>query len=131
MDPAPVRGADHHRDAEVAVRSVPEPGGLGDDLVERRMDEVRELDLRDRQEAVQRHPDRDPDDPRFRQRRVDHPLLAELLHPAVGDPEDAATRAHVLAEQHDALVVRHLVVERVAHRGDHVLLRHRSSSWNT
>ncbi len=106
VDPAAARCADHHRYAEVAVRPVAQSSGLRDDLIERGMDEVRELDLGDREESVQRHPDRDPDDAGLRERRVDHALLAELLHPSVGDPEHAATRTHVLTEQDDALVVR-------------------------
>ena len=48
--------------------------------------------------------------------------LAELLEEPVRDPEHAAAGADVLAEQDDAVVVGHLVVQRVADRGDDVLL---------
>ena len=48
VDPAAVRRADGHRDAEAVVRAVAHPRRLGHELVERRMDEVGELDLGDR-----------------------------------------------------------------------------------
>ena len=124
MDPAATWGADHHRHAEVAVRAVPDPGGLAHDLVERGMDEVGELNLGYRQEPVQRHPDRHADDPGLGERRVEHPLFAELIHPAGADPEHPAAGADVLTEQHDPVVVGHLVVQGVADRGDDVLLGH-------
>ena len=116
MDPAAAGRADHQRDAEVAVRAIPDARGLRHDLVERGVDEVGELDLGDRQQAVERHPDRDADDAGLGERGVDDPMLAELRHPAVGDPEDAAAGADVLTQQDDALVVGDLVVQRVADR---------------
>ena len=51
---------DGHR--VVAVGPVPRPRGLADDLVERRMDEVGELDLGDWDQAVERGADGDADD---------------------------------------------------------------------
>ena len=66
---APAAGrADHQRTSEVAVRAVAEPGRLGHDLIERGVDEVGELDLGDREQAVQGHADRDADDAGFGQR---------------------------------------------------------------
>src|SRR4029079_17886008 len=100
-------------------------------LIERRVDEVRELDLGDRQEPVERHPDRDPDDAGLGQRRIDHALLSALGHEPLGDLEHAAAGADVLTDQHDAVVGRHLVVEGVPDRGDEVLLRHASPSAKT
>ena len=127
VDAAAPRRADHQGAAEVAVGPVPDPGRLGHDLVERGMDEVGELDLGDGQQAVQGHPDGDPDDEGLGQRRVDDPLLAELLHEPLGDPEHAAARADVLAQDDDALVALHLVPEGVVDRGDDVLLGHESA----
>ena len=92
------------------------------------MDEVGELDLGDRQQAVERHPDRDADDAGLGERGVDDPMLAELRHPAVGDAEDAAAGADVLAQKDDALVVGDLIVQCVADRRDDVLLGHASSA---
>jgi hypothetical protein len=62
---AAVRRAEHHRQAEVAVRPVTHPRDLRDDLVERGMDEVGELDLGDRDERAAPS-DRDADDAGFR-----------------------------------------------------------------
>ena len=128
MDPASAWRADDQRDAEVAVRPVADPRGLRHQLIERRVDEVGELDLRDREQPVERHADRDPDDAGLCERRVDDPLLAELGHPPVGDPEHAAPRADVFAQEHRAVVGHQLVVQGVADRGDDVLLGHASSA---
>ena len=48
VDAAAVRGADGHRHAVAVVRAVAHPRRLGHELVERRVDEVGELDLGDR-----------------------------------------------------------------------------------
>jgi hypothetical protein len=50
VDASTARRADHQRAAEVSVRPVAHASGLADDLIERRMDEVGELDLGDRKE---------------------------------------------------------------------------------
>ena len=71
------------------------------DLVERREDESVELDLAHRPVAAHRETDRGADDARLRERRVEHAVRAELGLQALGDAEDAAERADVLAhEQH-------------------------------
>ena len=116
--------ADHQRHAEVAVRPVTHASGLGDDLVEGRMDEVGELDLRNGEHAVERHADRDADDAGLGERRVDHPLLAELVEESQGDAEDAAARPDVLAQDDDPIVGGHLVVQSVVDRRHDVLLGH-------
>jgi hypothetical protein len=96
------------------------------------VDEVRELDLGDRQESVQGHADRDPDDAGLGQRRIDHAPLAELVEEPLRHAEDPAARRDVLAEYHDAFVRGHLVVQGVVDRRDDVLLRHSPSrSKNT
>ena len=73
VDATAVRGPDRHRHAVAVVRAVAHPGRLGHELVERREDEVGELDLGHRAQAVDRGADRGPDDHRFGQRRVDDP----------------------------------------------------------
>ena len=75
-------------------------GDLADDLVERRKHESVELDLTHRPIAAQRHADRGPDDARLGQRRIDHPVLPEVLLQSFGDPEHAAQLADVLTRQH-------------------------------
>src|SRR6266542_3366598 len=64
----------------------------------------------------------------LRERRVEHPLLAELVEEPGGDPEHPAPGADVLAEHHDAVVGLHLLLQRVVDGLDDVLLRHRPAS---
>ena len=116
--------AHDHLGRVLAARAPAELRQLADDLVVRRVDEVRELDLRDRHEAVERHADRGADDAALGERRVDDAVVAELVPEALGDAEDAADLAHVLAEHDDAIVAPHLVAEGVVDRLDHVHLGH-------
>ena len=59
-----------------------------------------------------RQTDRGADDPGLGQRRVQHPVLAEVLLQTVGDPEDAAQPADVLPHDEDLGVVLHRVAQR-------------------
>ena len=56
-------------------------------------------------------PDRGAEDAGLRERRVDDPVLAEVLLQAVGDPEDAAELADVLAHDQDLRVVLHRLAQ--------------------
>src|SRR5690606_2049159 len=89
---------------------------LGDDLVERRIDETVELDLDDGPIAAERQPHRGPDDPRLGERRIDHPSGAELVEQTVGDAEDAAERTDVLAQEDDVVIVAHRLPQPRAQR---------------
>ena len=114
-DAAAVGRPDDHRDAQLPVRSVPDLGGLADELVCGGPDEVGELDLGDRAHSVHRGAQRDAGDGRLGQGGVDHPLLPELLDEAVGGQEHAAPGADVLAHYEDPLVADHLLAHGVAH----------------
>ena len=104
---------DHrHRDALAVV----ELRGDVDELVEAAGDEVGELHLADRPQPLDRGADRGADDRVLGQRRVEHPLGAELLHEAVGDLERAAEGADVLAEAEHGLVAAHLLAKTVGDR---------------
>ena len=62
--------------------------------------EVREvLDLRQRQEAADRGAEREPEDRRLVEQRVEHAAGAEARVQAAGDAVDAALHRHVLAEE--------------------------------
>jgi hypothetical protein len=76
-------------------------GDLADDLVVGRVDEPVELDLADRPVAADGQPDRGANDAGLGQWRVDDAVLAEVLLKPVGDPEDAAELADVLAPEDD------------------------------
>ena len=121
---AAVRRADDHRDAEAVVRAVAHPRGLGHQLVEGRVDEVGELDLGDRPQAVDGRADRGADDHRLGQRRVDDPVVAELAPQPVGGQEHPALLADVLAQDDDRLVPPHLLGHAVADRLDERANRH-------
>ena len=70
---------DPHRDrhVHVAVGAHPVLRQVADHLVERRVGEPVELDLGNRDEAADGQPDRDADDGRLGQRRVETPSVAE------------------------------------------------------
>ena len=76
-------------------------------MVERRVDEAVELDLDDRAVAAQRHADRGAEDAGLGERGVDDAVLAEVLLQALGDPEDTAELADVLAHEDDLGVLLH------------------------
>src|SRR5467141_2781632 len=108
---SPVWHADHHRDVKASLRARPVARAVVLDLVEALEGEARELDLADGLEAVERHADPGADDGRLGERAVDHALRAELALQIVGDAEDAAVHADVLAEDQDVRVALHLLEE--------------------
>ncbi len=101
-----------HVARELAARAVAHLRELAHDLVERRIDEVEELDLGDRLEPVKGHADRGADDPGLGERRVDHAVGAELLQEPVRRAEDPTVHADVLSEEQDVRVGPHGVAER-------------------
>src|SRR5699024_12877668 len=98
-DPTGVRDPDHDRHRDPALTAEVNLGHLADDLVVAGVDEAVELDLADRAVASHREPDRGADDPGLGHRCVDHPALADIPLQTVGDPEDPAELANVLAHQ--------------------------------
>src|SRR2546425_3593743 len=124
-DPAPVGHADDHLAVEASLRAHAVAGGVVLDLMEALEAEAGELDLADGLEAVERHADRGADDGRFGQRAVDDALAPELAVQVLGDSEDAAVHADVLADDDDVLVALHLLEQRQVEGLDHVQFRHR------
>ncbi len=118
MDPAAVGRSDGHGHADRVVGPIAHPGRLGHDLVEGRVDEVCELDLGDRAQAVDGRPDRSPDDHRLGQRRVDDPVVAEFGPQPIGGEEDATLASDILAQHDDVAVAAHLLGQRVPDRLD-------------
>ena len=103
-DAAAVRDADDDRQLDRAAGAVVQLGQVAGDLLEGRVGERVELHLDDRTQPVHRHADRGADDAGLGQRSVEHPFVAEALGQPVGDPENAAERADVLAEHQHAVV---------------------------
>jgi hypothetical protein len=128
-DATRVRDPDHHRQRDPAAGAVAHLRHVADDLLECGVGERVELHLHHRAHAVHRHADGHPDDAGLGQRRVEAPVRAELGGQPVGDPEDTAERAHVLAEDDHGRVGGERVAERPVQRLRHreFLVRHRSA----
>ena len=106
-DAAAEGDADDDWHLHLALRAVGVLRDLAHDLVIGGIDEAVELDLHDGAVAAQRHADRGADDAGLGERRVDDAVLAEVLLQAVGDAEDAAELADVLAHEQDLVVGLH------------------------
>jgi len=117
---AAVGHADQHLRRVLARAAVAVLRELAHDLIERGEDEVCELNLDDRAEAIQRHADRHADDASLRERRVEHALRAVLLLQPLCHAEHAAEVADIFAEDHRALVALHVQVQRLVQRLEHV-----------
>ncbi len=111
---------DRYGDAE----PVMELAGDVNDLVEGAGDEIRKLHLADRSHSDDRGPDGPANDRFLADRRVDHPVGAELRQESVGDLERTAVDADVLAEQDDALILTHRNTQGVGYRFEIAQLRH-------
>jgi hypothetical protein len=126
-DAAAARDPDHHRQADLPAGPVAHLRELADDLVDRGEDEPVELDLADRPETAQGQADRGADDAGLGQRGVDHPGLAEVLLQAVGDAEDPAQLADVLAHDQDLGVVLERLAQSLVEPAGQGELGHRSA----
>ena len=84
-------------------------GNLVGDVVEADREEVREHDLGDRLQAGHRRAHGRAQDRLLGDRRVAHAQGPELLEQADGRLEHAARLGHVLAEEHDVGIARHLL----------------------
>ncbi len=129
---AAVGHANDHRTGEGPVRAPADEGQLVADLHERRPDVVEELDLHDRLQAAGGHADGPPHDGGLGEGGVVDPPGSVSALEVVGDLEHpplalhlvqallAGAVRHVLPEDHDPRVPRHLVVqarvEQVHHR---------------
>src|SRR5262245_36220379 len=82
------------------------------DLVEGTRDKIGELHFHHGAHTHHGRADRRSDKPGFSQRGVQYPPFAVFLLEAFRDPERAAVRADVLAHQENALVTRHLLIQR-------------------
>jgi hypothetical protein len=127
-DAAAERDADRDRHRDAALAAGVHLRELADDLVVRRVDEAVELDLAHRPVAAHRQADRGADDGRLRERGVHDAVLAEVLLQAVGDAEDAAELADVLAHHEDLRVVLHRAAQRLVERLGHGHDRHQCTA---
>src|SRR5262249_15626000 len=82
-----------------------------------------ELDLRNRDEAADGEADRDADDGRLGQGRVETPPFAKCFGQALGHTEHTTEFRDVLAEHQHAIVSRHRVVQCPVDRLNHRQVR--------
>jgi hypothetical protein len=87
---------------------------MADELLEGGVGEGVELHLDHGPQPVHGHADRGAQDARLRQRRVEQRSSPNSSASPLGDPEDAAQRADVLAEDMDGRVGGHGVAQRPA-----------------
>jgi hypothetical protein len=113
-----------------ALRAVVQLGHLAHDLVEGRVDEAVELDLHHGAVPPVGHPDGGAHDAGLGERAVEDPVRPEVLLQPVGDAEDTAELADVLAHQDHPGVVVHGAAQA---RGDRAAEGHgghqRDPSW--
>ena len=104
---------EHERHLHLPGGHGVEAGSLVHDLVHGDEHELRHVQLDDRPVAGERGPDRHPDLRGLRDRRHADAIVAEGLHVGVvlGEPE-------VLTEVEDRVVALHLLMDRLADRGD-------------
>ena len=97
-----VRAAEHDRAAHLAARHIQRLRRRVDDLVHRLHGEVERHELDDRLQPVQRRADRHAGEAMLGDRRVDHPLRAELIQQALADLVGALVLRDLLADQEHA-----------------------------
>ena len=119
-----VGAAEHDRAAQLAAGHVERLGGRVDDVVDRLHGEVPGHELDDRPQARHRGADAEAGEAVLGDRRVDHPLGAELLEQALADLVGALVLGDLLAHQEHVGVAAHLLGHGVAQRLAHGLADH-------
>ena len=127
---AAIGRADDHRHRPFARGAVAHLGELADDLVVARVDIIGELDFDDGFQAIGGHADGGGDDAVFADRCIEGAGLAEFLLQSLGDAEDAAEKACILAEHDNILIGAHRDLMGVIQRLDHVHDGHYSPSFS-
>src|SRR5262245_50541785 len=117
-NPSANGGSNDHLGRILAAGAIPILRELVHHLVVRRPDEIRELNLRYRNEPVERHPDRASDDASLAERRVDDTIFSEFVEQPLRDTKDSADLPDVLTENDDAIIATHLDAQRVVDRLD-------------
>src|ERR1700732_3834541 len=99
-DAAAAGCANRHWCEELSGAAIADARQFADDLIEARIDVVRELNLGDRAQAVHAHADRSGDDAALGDGRVDDPMLAVLALQPFRGAKHTAEIADVLAHEH-------------------------------
>src|SRR3984893_17777618 len=104
-DAASAGRTNSHRCEELPGAAIAEARQFADDLIEARIDVIRELNLGDRAQAVHAHADRGGDDAALGDGRVEDTMLAVLALPPFRGAKHAAEIADVLAHEHHRRVL--------------------------
>ena len=119
-DAGAIRHANHDRKARVSPGAEPYPSEVACDLVERRIGETFELDLRDRTGTGNGHSDRRPNDPALVDRCIHYSTGAELIEKTLRDSEHTPGYGNVLSEEYRGRISAHFLVQcrvdRIGHR---------------
>ena len=118
--PEPGRHAEDHRRAGAPVVEIGHLGRRRDHVVHRRQQDVRESHFQDWTESSDRGDDRGPDEARFRDRRLEDAVGAELLDQPERRADETAEHADVLAHDIDRRVPAHFLGQRL---GDGLAIR--------
>src|SRR5690349_8383861 len=115
-----IRGSDHERQRDLAVRHVARLGDLVRDDVPAHREKIREHNLCDRAQTRHRSAHRRAENRLLGDRTVAHTLGTEFFEQAHGRLEHAARRCDIFAQKNDTLVTRHLLRDT---RGNRVTIR--------
>src|ERR1700675_299389 len=99
-DAASAGRANGHRREELPGAAVADTRQFADDLIEARIDVIRELNFGYRAQAVHAHAQRRGDDAAIGDARVDDAMLAVLALQSIGVAKHTAEIADVLAHEH-------------------------------
>ncbi len=113
----------HERHLPGALAAVARFGRFRDQLIDRRQNEVHELDLDDRPQIGQGEADAHAGEPRFGERCIDHSGLAELVTQPLRDAE-YPTGFDIFAQDDHPLVGGHRLAQTAADRLGHRHLAH-------
>src|ERR1700738_3888855 len=99
-DPASAGSPNGHRCEELSGAAIADARQFADDLIEARIDVIRELNLGDRAQAVHAHADRSGHDAALGDGRVEDTMLAILALQPFRGAKPPAEIADVLAHEH-------------------------------
>src|SRR5262249_17731707 len=128
LNPSAGRHSDDNRTTKLASGAIPVLCQLIDDLIERRICKVGELDLCHRAKAIKGHADCRSNHSDLGQRSVENAIGAEFIQKSFGDPKYSAELRNIFTQNNDVAIAPHLRLQRVVQRLSHVHEAHGSSS---
>src|SRR3989338_4987745 len=93
-------------------------------LVKRPEHKAAELYLSYRPHSVDSQPNTCSDNPKLCKRSVNHPVLSELLLQTICRPENTTIQSNIFSQDHDFVVLFHLLLQCKIHCLNNVCLNH-------